>query len=190
MFGGVGLDIAVRVADIDLIDLEHPGQFAIAAFVVLEPGAERIGEVPAEIFDPSPQLFCQGNRVRRHDDLLDIAGIAVAFVLHLDAPHAEGAQLVPQFVRSPKIAAALRPDPRGQKRVDGPGQRLRVAGRHQQAFDAQLLTEPPGVQRGRAAEGPAALDWAKQQKGPVMLEVDMASAGDFASSFAGPLSCA
>lgn len=39
---------------------------------------------------------------------------------------------------------------------------------------------------GDFAEGPAALDWAKQQKGPVMLEVDMASAGDFASSFAGP----
>jgi len=36
------------------------------------------------------------------------------------------------------------------------------------------------------AEGPAALDWAKQQQGPVMLEVDMASAGDFATNFAGP----
>ena len=57
MFGGVSLDVPIRMTDIDLVSLEHPGQFAIAPLVVLEAGAQRIGEIPVEIFDAAAQLF-------------------------------------------------------------------------------------------------------------------------------------
>src|SRR6056297_642040 len=81
----------------DAVVAQVPGQRAIAALVVLEPRVMVIGERPGEIAHLCRKRLRQLDLCRLHRHILDIAGVAIAFVFGSDLADAKRTQLREQL---------------------------------------------------------------------------------------------
>ena len=73
----------------DAVGCYVPGQRAVAALIVLEPRVMVIGQRPGEVANLCGKWLRQLDLCRLHRHILDIAGVAIAFVFDSDLADAK-----------------------------------------------------------------------------------------------------